>query len=211
MFIKNFFRKDLALNKRWWHRLLSVIFFLALLYFLVEVWDTPLPKYNSIGYLNDRMSSNLQLLPELIGSNEKVGVYENNLHGDSYEKNEGWLLRQPNIYCSDNIANNIENISGKTGVEVYKGNGPSEYISLEEFKNYLLKQNAKCVSVNVINGTKVISWEVFVGNDLKVWEQSFFASFVYILKESLLVILSFIVLLVIYYKIFLYIIFGKKN
>lgn len=211
-FFSNFFRPDLNLKKRWWHRLLFVVFTVSFVYALYTVWDTPLPKYGVVDSLQNRMTTELQLLPNLITSDEKIGQYENNLHGEWYEKNEGWALRQPDVYCSRNIAQHIEEISTKTGISLYKGNEAAELLTLENFKNYLTSQRANCVyATSLDNNTKVIGWAWFVGDDLEVWKESTFASAIYILKESLFIIPFFLVIIVLYYKVFLYIVFGNKK
>ena len=211
-FFQNFFRKDLKLNSRWWHRLFLVIFAASFLYALYSVWNTPLPKYGVVESLQNRMTTEIKLLPELITSTEKIGQYENNLHGDWYDKNEGWALRQPDIYCSRNIAQHIDEVSAKTGISLYKGNGATELLPLADFKNYLTSQRASCVyATSIDDDTKVIGYAWFIGNDLQVWRESTFASAFYILKESLFIIPFFLVVIVLYYKIFLYVIFGKKK
>lgn len=205
-----FFRPELKLNDRWWHRLLLILFVCSFLYALYSVWNTPLPKFKDVGYLRDRMSANLQLLPDLINSGEKIGEYENNLHGDWYDKNEGWALAQPDVYCSKNITNHIEEISKKTKVASYKGNGPTELLALDAFKNYLNNQKADCVYLTSIDdSTKVIGWAWFIGDDMKVWNESTFASAVYILKGSLITTLPFLLIIILYYKVLLYIVFGN--
>lgn len=53
-FLHNFFRKDLKLETRWWHRLffvIFIIFFLFVLSFVINemVEDGQFPKYKKIG------------------------------------------------------------------------------------------------------------------------------------------------------------------
>jgi hypothetical protein len=214
MIFKNFFRKDLHLKSHWWHRLFLVVFVVCFIYSLYSVWNTPLPKYGMVESLQNRMTTELKLLPELITSKEKIGQYENNLYGDWYEKNEGWVLRQPDVYCSRNIAQHIEGVSAKTGIALYKGNGATELLSLADFKKYLTDQRANCVyATSIDDNTKVIGYAWFIDNDLRVWRESSFASALYILKGSLLITIPFLLLVVLYYKVFLFIVFGnnKKN
>ena len=205
-------RDDLNLRGHWWHRLFLVVFFISFAYSLLLVWNTPLPKYRAIDTLRNRMTEELKLLPDLISSDEKLGSYENNLHSYLYYENEGWILRQPNIYCSKNIIPYIEALSEKIGVSLFKGNGVDELISIESFKKYIGSQNSNCVYVTELaNKSSVIAYPWFVDESFKVWKESTLASMIYILKESFLVALGFLLILIIYYKIFIYIFFGSKK
>jgi len=212
-----FSRPDIKLGKCWWHRLVSILFIMGLFWSLVAVWDTPLPKYTVVAELNDRLTTQPQLLPELISSSEKIGIYENNLRGSWYRKNMGFVLKQPDVYCASNIAQHVEYISRKTEVTTFKGNLAYELISLDDFKEYVAGEDANCIHVTSIyipdlgNNVDVISYAWFVGSELKVWQESSLATAVYIIKDSVMVLVFAVLLIVLYYRVFLYAVFGKRK
>ncbi|MFA6547651.1 MAG: hypothetical protein WCT11_01755 [Candidatus Magasanikbacteria bacterium] len=133
------------------------------------------PEYVKVGMLSDRMDSEIRLIGDLVKSGEKIAVYEHNLYetlnGENlYDKNGGWLLKQE-YYCSKNISSQVETISKKTGITQYKGN--YNLVSLEEFKKYLLQNNANCVQVLGLEHsgvtTKVLSLG-FEADDMAIWK-----------------------------------------
>ncbi len=221
---KSFFREDLNLMNRWWHRLFLVIFIVAFISIVIAVIsstvnDNQLPKYRKVGMLSDRMTSKVQLIGNLVKPNEKIAVYEHNLYGsylgkDFYDGNGGWLLKQE-YYCAKNISDHVEEISEITGVKNYKGN--SELVSLDEFKSYLAKQNADCIEnlkldeINFLGNIRnTLSWGL-EADDMAVWQISVLKTIVAVLLPILFITLGFILLLVIYYKVFLFIVFGKSQ
>lgn len=214
-FWSNFFRRDLNLSGRWWHRLFFVVFVVA---FIASAWasvaNTQWPKYAKVGMLSDRLDDQIRLIGSLVKPEERIGVYEGNVYGSDYSHNGGWLLLQE-YYCSKNVANKVEEIGAKTGVSFYKGN--LDLVSLGDFKNYLSQNNAICVQVldldNVQrygNVKKALSYG-FEADDMAVWQPSTVKSLFGAFQSVLWVVLGFTVLLVIYYKVFLYIIFGRNK
>jgi hypothetical protein len=123
----------------------------------------------------------------------------------------GWALRQPDVYCARNIAQHIEKISTKTGVTIYKGNGPEELLSLQDFKSYISDQGANCIYITTLDDQRIIAWAWFVSNDYKVWGPSIFATALYGLTGSLIVLLWGLITIILYYKVFLYVFFGRKK
>lgn len=222
MNLKRFFREDLKLTNRWWHRLFFIIFIIAFISTAVSVIssmvsDNQLPKYRKVGMLSDRMTNNMQLIGNLVKPNEKIGVYESNLYGsylgkNFYDGNGGWLLKQE-YYCANNISDHVEEISQITGVKNYKGN--SELVSLDEFRSYLAKQNAECIEnlkldkVNFLGNIRnTLSWGL-EADDMAVWQMSVLKTIFAVLLPILFTAMGFVLLLVVYYKVFLFIVFGK--
>lgn len=213
--MKNFFRKDLNLNNRWWHRLFFVVFIIA---FIASAWisiaNTQWPRYSKVGMLSDRLDDQIRLIGSFIQPEERIGVYERNVYGSDYSHNGGWLLQQE-YYCSKNVAGKVDEISAKTGVSFYKGN--IDLVSLDDFKNYLSQNKAVCVQVlnldNVQrygNVKKALSYG-FEADDMAVWQPSTVKSLFNALQSVFWVALGFAVLVVVYYKVFLYIVFGHKK
>jgi len=223
-FWSNFFRKDLSLKGRWWHRLFSVVFVVA---FIWISWatisnmldDAQLPKYTNVGMLSDRMDSEIRLIGSLVKPEEKIAVYEHNLYGEYngekfYDGNGGWLVKQE-YYCSKNVSEQVEKIATKTGVNYYKGN--TSLVSLADFKNYLAQNKAECVQVLDLDSVehfgsvkKALSWG-FEPDRMAVWQESLVKSIFAVAQTLFFVVLGFIILLVLYYKVFLFIVFGSKK
>lgn len=223
-FWSNFFRKDLNLSGRWWHRLFFVAFVIA---FVWISWatisnmldDAQLPKYTNVGMLSDRMDSEIRLIGSLVKPEEKIAVYEHNLYGEYngktfYDGNGGWLVKQE-YYCSKNVSNQVEKITAKTGVNYYKGN--TGLVSLADFKSYLSQNKAECVQVLDLdsvehfgNVKKALSWG-FEPDGMAVWQESLVKSVFAVAQTLFFVALGFLILLALYYKVFLFIVFGSKK
>lgn len=213
--MNNFFRRDLNLSGRWWHRLLFVIFIIA---FIVSAWasmvNTQWPRYSKVGMLSDRVDNQIRLIGSLVQLEERIGVNEGNVYGSDYSHNGGWLLLQE-YYCSKNVASNVDEITAKTGVNFYKGN--LDLVPLNDFKDYLAQNNAICVQVldhdNVQrygNAKKALSYG-FEAEDMAVWQPSTVKFLFSVFQSVLWVVIGFAILIVIYYKVFLYIVFGSRK
>ena len=222
-FWSNFFRKDLNLKARWWHRLFFVGFVIA---FIWIGWatisnmldDAQLPKYSKVGMLSDRMDSEIRLIGSLVKPEEKIAVYEHNLYGEYngktfYDGNGGWLVKQE-YYCSKNVSDQVEKIVAKTGVNYYSGTTGLD--SLANFKSYLAQNKATCVSVNSYNPLdntetrEKLMWG-YEPDGMAVWQESLVKSIFAVLQTLFFVVLGFSILLVLYYKVFLFIVFGSKK
>jgi hypothetical protein len=219
------FREDLNLKSRWWHRFLFIVYILTFVYMIgLSIYtmldNAKIPRYTEVGMLSDRMNSELQLIGDLVKPGEKIAMYEHNLYGSyegksSYEGNGGWLLEQE-FYCSNNISDQVDNIILKTGVKYYTPSGT--YLgSLEDFKNYLIKNKANCVDVRNLDSVerfgnikKALGWGL-EADGMKIYEASFVESVFYVLANILLIVIGYLLLLIIYYKIVLYIIFGGNK
>jgi len=182
--------------------------------------DAQLPKYTKVGMLSDRMDTEIRLIGNLVKPDEKIAVHEHNLYGSYlgesfYDGNGGWLLEQE-YYCSKNISDKVEEISRQTGI--YDYSGPKDYTiggSLEDFKKYLLKVNANCVDVRKLdpsdqigNVKTVLGWGL-EADGMAVWQESLIKSIFAVLQTLFFIAIGSLVLLVLYYKVFLYIVFGR--
>lgn len=169
--------------------------------------------------LSDRMDDSVRLIEDLVRSDEKIAVYEHNLYGSYkgktfYSGNGGWLLNQ-GYYCAKNISDKIEEISAKTGVTHYKGD--INLVPLSGFKKYLLQENAHCVHVLELdsfehygNVKKALSWGLEV-DDMSIWRVSIVKTTLSVLGQIFFITLGFLVVVVIYYKIIIYIVFGSRK
>jgi hypothetical protein len=213
--MSNFFRKDLDLKNHWWHRLLSVAFFIALASSVGAVFlDSHWPMYSNVGKLSDRLDYEIRIIGSLVGPEEKIAVNEHNIYASSYNQNGGWLLNQ-DYYCSKNIAAKVEEVGLMTGINFYKGN--IDLITLKDFKDYLVMNGAECIGVLKLDNPqrygdikKALSWGISA-DDMSVWQPSLMKSFFEVTKNLLLVVVGFSIVVVFYYKVFLYIIFGNTK
>ena len=219
----NFFRSDLNLNDRWWHRLLFVVFIIIFVVSIIisitkMVDDVQLPKYSKVGMLSDRMSDQVRLIGDLVKFNEKIAVYEHNLYGSYnggslYDKNGGWLVQQE-YYCSKDISKHLTDVVAKTGVNYFSNS--INFVQFSEFDKYLSQNNANCISVNNYNPLdnletrKKLMWGLEADN-MAVWQVSIIKTVFSVLQQIFFIVLGFLVVMSIYYKILLYVIFGAKK
>lgn len=214
-FLQNFFRKDLKLETKWWHRLLSVVFWFAFIWVLIMIFsenfnDNQYPKYKNIDTFENRLADDVKLINELVFSWEKIAQYEHNLYwsfeGENlYDKNGWWLLEQK-YYCAKNVFNHLEDISKKTWISTFEGDY-KEIVTLWQFRNYLEEMNADCVEVRGYN----LGWGLFT-DKMVIWKISYLKTVFSIVETIFFVNLLFMVTVIFYYKIFIYIIFwGIKN
>jgi hypothetical protein len=220
---KYLLRPELNLSGKWWHRFLYVIYigsFLILVGIVISsaIADNQLPRYTKVGMLSDRMDSEVRLIGDLIEPGEKIAVYEDNLYGayngkKLYDGNGGWLLKQE-YYCSRNVSDQVEKIATETGSAYFCGN--MCFVSGEDFKTYLKQNKVSCISVNNYNPIdnsetrKKLMWGLEADN-MAVWKVSLLSSIVYVLQMVLSVTVAFLLIVVVYYKIFIYVIYGKRR
>ncbi len=235
----NFFRNDLNLSGRWWHRLLLVIFFASCILALHTMYDyfdsLILPQYEIVNSVNDRITTEVKSIRELREPNEIVEE-RYDLPGASYHLNASTdKSLYDDIYCSSDLENKIIDVKNKSGIstlyirDVYGRNidgfkQPSYDVPIETYADYVKENNIDCViadsytmyDVNRRENGKLrflepIGPDSFFYKDLVFYKKSDFISTLYVLKISLLVIAGFVTTVVLYYKIVLYVIFGPKK
>ncbi|MDD2495079.1 MAG: hypothetical protein PHE29_07805 [Tissierellia bacterium] len=165
------------------------------------------------------MDTEPHLIGDLVEPGEKIAIYEDNLYGayqgkPFYDGNGGWLLEQE-YYCSRDISSQVEKISEKTGIYSYKGN--TDLISVEDFKKYLTEQKAWCVEARDVysvehlgNIKKALAWGL-EADGMNVYKVSIIKSIFAVLQTVFFILLGFFILLILYYKIFIYIVFGNRK
>lgn len=243
MKVKNlgiFFRSDLNLKNRWWHRLLSVVFMISFIVVNYLVFSSIInkgyfPRYSKTDTLFNRMDTDVHIIGDLVYYDEKISGNENGLygvnegetihdedgnyfyHGQSFYSLSGGTLVKQKYYCSKNISNQIEKVSEITGINYYKAN--LELVSLNDFKEYLIKNNATCVMVwnnldglkNVGDAKKALTWGL-EAEGMNIYKVSLISSLLYISWCFFIIVIYSSILILIYYKVVLYIIFGNyKN
>lgn len=230
-FSGNFFRNDLKLNNRWWHRFAKVMFTLLIITLLVFSYT----DFNLVGFTKvARLDSFIDEKPLFI--NEKLkDVFEYEfIVSDNLEPNNGkhapeYLSFQESLVCSS-VPENIFSQYQFQGYEFWKGQMFNRtLVSEDEFVKYMKEASIKCVVftsyTNTFGGTtKMLQSYDYLG-DLYVYKKNNFKTSVYFIFGTfgnsnvahhypgvlLSVFLPLIILMFLYYKVFLYIIFGNKK
>lgn len=213
-------RKDLELGKRWWHRLISVVFFCSYLfasYYFIS-WNIEYnQQYSRVSSVSDLFSDNLQTLTK-INKNTKYVISDK--YPPHQNKNSwGFELDKDNTYCSNKIEDQeirdmLKNNTEISQIQFYLRDerGHRFDVVYATFLNYLKENNVKCVAIDSFTkyGDTIFFLEPF-NESYYIYEFSFFWTGVEVFGSLVLVTLVFLLLIIFYYKIFLYIIFGGKR
>jgi hypothetical protein len=218
-FWTNFFRKDLNLGGRWWHRLFLVFFFLC---FAWALWmmssdlfteNHPyIPQWKVVNSVDERITAEVKQIRDLKKFGEQVEEKDR-----SYALNSGDDSLYDDFYCSTDLENRISEIQSKSGITNLYLNRKNT--SMETFVNYVRDNDIKCLIPDAytnVDDTKLRFLEPLTpnsiyGKDLVFYEKSNLLTAFYVLKMFMLVIAIFAGIAVAYYKIILYIIFGKRK
>ena len=219
--LDNFFRKDLKLHNYWWHRLSKVLFFFAVFgYAVLIVTDayTELGKtdYKKISLFSERVNENLVPLKDVVSDLERIGSTKNSVVGSHYDGWGGYVLSKEHTYCATNIYDQIDAVSHITGVYHYKGD--KDLVSLNEFKEYLIDEDAFCITSVEFGGytldyygvPKALGREWFIDNNTYIWAEGRLIPYKLILMYLVEFFAIFFIVLLLYYKVFLYIAFGRR-
>ena len=255
--MNNFFRKDLKLNEKWWHRLLKIIFY-CILIVIIFSWGGYKPDgelYHKESDLGERLkeieaNNSEDFLPlnslvhvlEDIGTNSDCdGSYWRLNRTDKYEEK---LL---NTYCSSNRTNaKLNKLEKETGYPFYDNRKQENqqyirdylndysndqrqlrkyldtkniYSDTNTVLNFLNTNNIKCITTdNIVNTDfyyleysrfSLKDWDIcFMRKNGSSWRLDFFIKcWVWLFYASIL----WIVWIVLYYKIFIYIVYWKKK
>ena len=192
-------------QKKWSNVPFIVFTTFFLLVIGIIVWGTThkekipsqLTQYHKVGLLVDRMGTELQLLGDLIRPGEIVApderVLEFLLRNKSESLHKYSFSNLSGLYCSKNISAHVEEVSARTGANYYSrgfifGEGWG-FISLQEFKNFLVQNNAYCLEfINAIDNSipevrnaiargeepatnSTLLWADSIFEDLAVWSK----------------------------------------
>lgn len=225
MIFHNFFRKDLKLRDRWWHRLLLVIFFALLVSGFYTTYselfseDYPyIPQWKITSTLDERIGFEVIQVKDLKKDGERVEE-----RGDFYVLNstEGERSLYEDFYCSSDLENKVSEVQNRSGIEplyirdIY---GRSN-VPMEIFEDYVRENNIKCLipdaytydGIGKFKFLEPIGPNSLFGDDLVFYKKSSLLTAFHVLKMFSFVVGLFAGLAVLYYKVFLYIIFGNKD
>jgi hypothetical protein len=219
-FWNNFFRKDLNLAGRWWHRLLLVVFFITFIWALYVMYGDlfstnhpHIPQWKVVGSVDERITTEVKQISDLKKTGERVEEKDRSYALNSSEDDPLY----EDFYCSTDLENKISEIQSKSGItNLYLAR---KDVSAETFANYIRTNNIKCLIPDAYtnsDGTKLRFLEPLgpnplYGEDLVFYEKSSLLTAWYLLQMFLLVIAVFVGIAIIYYKVFLYVVFGKRR
>lgn len=210
--MSNFFRKDLNLGRKWWHRFLVVVFFLGLIISVIKAFTSTLihPSYligKQVATLNSRLTSDLVVASNLVKPWEIAG-------NSSFLPDTFWDNRSSEIYCSREPSKYINEIQKITGVyTLYNANG-IKVSSPKTFSDSLEESNSFCIIIdNFQNWNRGLRPRPM--NDYSFYKTSFVENIKYhfsiILSNLSVILIASLLLLIIYYRIIIYIIYGKRK
>lgn len=211
-------RNDLELSKRWWHRLISVVFFCSYLfasYYFIS-WNIEYnQQYSRVGSVSDLFSDNLQTLTN-INKNTKYVI------SDKYPPHQnknfwGFELDKDNTFCANKIKE--EDISSLlasnpkiSSFYLRDVQGARVSANASSFISLINNANVQCVTIDSFTkyGDTIFFLEQF-NEPYYLYDFSYFWTGVEVVGSLILVTLVFLLLIIFYYKIFLYIVFGSKR
>lgn len=225
----NFFRKDLNLSGRWWHRLLLVIFAISFIWALYTMYDDLfatshpyIPQWKVVNSVDERLTPAVKQIRDLKMPSERVEELDRSYALNSQDDDSLY----DDIYCSSDLENRIDEVQNNSGIRILyiRDKYGRNDVPIETFANYIKENNIKCLVPDAYTHYDINSQEdgklrflepigpdsAFY-KDLVFYEKSNFLTVIYALKMFLLVIAVFAVAVVLYYKVFLYIIFGSKK
>lgn len=218
-FFHNFFRNDLNLRERWWHRLALVIFFGLFLWALYATYEdlaSPnhpyVPQWRVVESVDERITSDVHQIRDLKKNGERVEERER-----SYALNSGHDSLYDDFYCSTELGVNISEIQTRSGISNLYLNRKN--VSLQTFIDYVRDNNIKCLipdAYTYTDDTRVrflepLGRNSIYGQDLVFYEKSSLLTAFYVLQMLLLVMAVFAGIAIVYYKVFLYVIFGNAK
>lgn len=229
LFWTNFFRKDLNLGNHWWHRLFLVIFFISFLWSLYIIYDAfflknnpYVPKWRVIESLSERITPEIKPISAMIKNGEKIGendrAYILNDSPDSY-----YLSTINDVYCSTELAENYEKVKNMRNIDALYigGSFNRSKVTPETFVNYIKQNNIHCLTVdayttydttgNADGKLHFLEPDKSYQKNWSFFKKSVFLTTIEVLKTLLFAIAIFAGIIITYYKIFLYIIFGKAK
>ncbi|GEM_PF-1350843 len=227
----DFFRRDLKLGGRWWHRLFRVLFILAGILSLTvhigmysdsNMFDgSGVQQWRKVESLSERISPEIVSVGSYLRNDEKIGednrTYVLNDNPDDY-----YDLVTDDVYCSTELSERFLEVKSARGTESFFVSKSilREEVSESQFVNFIERNNINCLIVDAYtesDGGKLTFLEPQKSyqDDWSFFEKSASLTVLYYVKMVLSVlfinILIFSMILTAYYKVFLYVLFGNKK
>lgn len=222
------YRDDLKLNKKWWHRLLSTLFVFSFI-FSVSIWvidytqSNEFLRWEKTESLNDRITKEVKKPKYFLKDGEKLGQSIYGLNSYQSESEKKYL---DDVYCSSELSKNVKNIKDDKNIInlfIRKLYGTEE-VPLNVFEDYISNNNIKCLVSDSyssfekkslqFNTITFLEPDKSLQDDWSFYEVSVLKTTInFLLALSVVLIfcsLIFSIILLIYYRVIVYIIYGKK-
>lgn len=222
--MSNFFRGDLNLGKKWWHRLLVVIFLLAFWFRLSNllidsnIFDFSTRTYQKVENLSSRITTKLKSKDELTKPWEIFNKWETFSRYNVISKETKDYYDQLNLYCSTELYKHIDELMQRAKIYnfcIYGSNCANGGISVEIVKEYVKNNNIYCMHTDLYE-----QFPLILVPDKKYQEIYWFYKITFssrlsgmrnILRQIWIFTIIFSIIIIIYYKIILYIIYGNPK
>jgi hypothetical protein len=154
-------------------KIYAIFIFLIIFFVFFLFTRDKKPAYVERNLLTDVLGDDYVILHKIINKDERLGVFSNNVaNSDWYFKNEGYLLRNYTIYCSNRLIDNIAKISTDAGIQKYQGDY-QKIVTRDDFKKHVIKMNSICVNSKISDsGEKILEVTWLIGNDHKIWKKN---------------------------------------
>jgi hypothetical protein len=160
--MKNFFREDLKLNNKWWHRALKIIFFMSLIITTVGLvkWSIEYNKgYKEIYKLSQNIPDTPTKLKDIVNNLDKEKKFIVSTSKPYKDQNDSRFNVYKDItFCSLKIDEQFLDLLSENGgigkYELYSG--PMfgrKLLNPTEFRSYLESNNINCLTLDSYTGT----------------------------------------------------------
>ena len=164
-FFNKFFRKDLELNKKWWHRAIKVVRFITLIITIIALVSEFKPDLNGeIVYkwtIIDRVTWNWYYKINSLLKDDEYRYHERlSEHRRDYKTNKEILENSNpnvNLFCSNNWdSNNFDSLCEKYNLNVLDNSWFKTNTHLFEVYKLIKKP---CICISAWNGDLVINYQ----------------------------------------------------
>ncbi len=237
------FKSKIDLSKKWWHRLLKVLFFLliivsaiSLISFLSNVYTKAVHQWNYVDGFSSRLgkppfSGKVASINDLYGENEVISdefpsLMNSSLGNKQYlEPSSPLFLKdgQTKTFCSDELYKHIADIASANSTNLFSKTDVTYeglYADVDAFTKYLGTNSygVKCVMIDgftitnedgtpsIISFLRPIETYKYV---IYSYEYNLVGFILGVLWSIALYLLFILCVLLLYYKVILYVIYGK--
>lgn len=238
------FRDDLDLTHKWWHKLLSAVFVILFIVYVVHnivIYSKVdmfkggrVQQWKKVEALSERITTEVKTVGELTKAGEKIeDKYRTRKLNDQSSTAYDSVLND--TYCSTKLYDHVENLKNLRMADTYYMNTDEDRRSttprlyeatklppgpFSDLSDYIKKNGINCLVVNT-HTYRDGSIVTFLMPDIsyqKNWffyEKSSLKTFGYFIEMIGFILGIFIALflsaMIVYYKIFLYLIYGNKK
>lgn len=221
----NFFRRDLNLQKKRWHRLfisISVVAFIILRLFLSIEWSSEnnYRKYTNIWPISSRFTDEVKSMNELLNFNTEDFSHRSEKHIHINKVLIHSDIDKYEFLCSNELYKHIWDIIKKYNIVEFKIRNYEEQspkytnIDVSLSSKYLKDNNILCIPIGKNDNKSSyvdIFWDYQNGYIYKHTVLNQVIEIVIAASVPLILLVPiFLIITILYYKVILYIIYGKK-